>query len=277
MQRAPRPLFVAATRQHVGKTSVSLALMAGLKKRLGPNVGFIKPVGQQHKEVHDAHGRVLRVDKDVELLKEYFSLDHLEYNQMSPVLMPKDYTKAYIDGGITSADQESAIRASYDAVEKTSVRVLLEGTGHVGVGSVVELSNARVAAQLGAEMILVANGGIGSAFDELELNRVMCEKHGVPIKGVVLNKVKEDKLAMVRDYFILLLEPIRGIIMIRTRLDCGDVPLSFFLRTSNQNKPNTPASRSRLNVSTGRSPSVGRKPTRCSNEYDCARGRRCCR
>ena len=28
----PRPIFVAATRQHVGKTTVSLALMSGLKK-----------------------------------------------------------------------------------------------------------------------------------------------------------------------------------------------------------------------------------------------------
>jgi hypothetical protein len=37
-----RPIFVAATRQHVGKTSVSLALMSGLKKRFG-KVGFIKP------------------------------------------------------------------------------------------------------------------------------------------------------------------------------------------------------------------------------------------
>ena len=41
------PLFVAAVRQHVGKTTVSLALMHGMKKRF-KNVGFIKPVGQQH-------------------------------------------------------------------------------------------------------------------------------------------------------------------------------------------------------------------------------------
>ena len=30
-----RPLFVAAVRQHVGKTTVSLALMNGLRKRFG--------------------------------------------------------------------------------------------------------------------------------------------------------------------------------------------------------------------------------------------------
>ena len=53
-----KALFVAATRQHVGKTTVSLALINGLKKRFD-HVGFIKPVGQQHEIVGDN----IRVDK----------------------------------------------------------------------------------------------------------------------------------------------------------------------------------------------------------------------
>lgn len=43
---SPSPIYVAATRQHVGKTSTSLALLSGLQKRF-PKVGFMKPVGQQ--------------------------------------------------------------------------------------------------------------------------------------------------------------------------------------------------------------------------------------
>jgi dethiobiotin synthetase len=46
-----------------------------------------------------------------------------------------------------------------------------------------------VARALNAEMILVANGGLGSTFDELELNRCMCKEYGVKIRGVLLNKV----------------------------------------------------------------------------------------
>ena len=42
--RSQRPIYVAATKQHVGKTTVSLALMSGLTKRFN-KVGFIKPVG----------------------------------------------------------------------------------------------------------------------------------------------------------------------------------------------------------------------------------------
>ena len=46
---------------------------------------------------------------------------------------------------------------------------ICEGTGHAGVGSVVGAGNARVAAELGADVVLVANGGLGRAFDELDV------------------------------------------------------------------------------------------------------------
>jgi hypothetical protein len=40
--------------------------------------------------------------------------------------------------------------------------------------------------------VLVANGGLGSAFDELDLNRVMCEANGVKLRGVIINKVNSE-------------------------------------------------------------------------------------
>ena len=80
----PRPIFVAATKQHVGKTTTSLALMSGLQKQFD-KVGFIKPVGQQHVTVHSpSMGCDVRVDKDICLLKEQFHLDHIDYTDMSP-------------------------------------------------------------------------------------------------------------------------------------------------------------------------------------------------
>lgn len=63
--RSQRPIFVAATKQHVGKTTTCLALLSGLKKRFD-KVGFLKPVGQQHVEVESGQGddkTTLRVDK----------------------------------------------------------------------------------------------------------------------------------------------------------------------------------------------------------------------
>lgn len=75
--RHQRPIYVAATKQHVGKTSVSLALIAHFCKRLGKeNVGYMKAVGQQCLRVWDEsrttsdeldseEGQYVIIDKDV--------------------------------------------------------------------------------------------------------------------------------------------------------------------------------------------------------------------
>jgi len=136
-------IFVAATRQHVGKTTVSLALMSGLQKRFN-KVGFLKPVGQQHLPVRDESGNQLRVDKDVQVMKEYFKLDHVPYSAMSPVIIPSGYTARYIDGEVSNEAQCAAIRRAHETISSGSDVVLAEGTGHVGVGSVVEVSNGHV-------------------------------------------------------------------------------------------------------------------------------------
>ncbi len=92
---------------------------------------------------------------------------------------------------ISREDQLKGMRKSYDAVSKVSNAVLLEGTGHTGVGSVVDLNNAQVAKRLNADMILVANGGLGSAYDDLALNYLMCQRWGVKVIGIILNKVND--------------------------------------------------------------------------------------
>lgn len=220
-----RPIFVAATKQHVGKTSVSLSLLSGLKKRFD-KVGFIKPVGQQHVPVHSSlRNETIRVDKDVCLMKEQFNLDHLDYEHMSPVIIPRGYTKKYIDGEIDYSDQLTKVMDSFKQVQKVSDVVLCEGTGHCAVGSVVGVNNAQVASMIGADMVLIANGGLGSAFDELELNRILCQHYNVRIAGVVINKVLPSKLDQTKHYMSKALRdrwgvPLLGVVPDRPFLGC---------------------------------------------------------
>jgi len=220
-----RPIFVAATKQHVGKTTTSLALMSGLQKRF-PKVGFIKPVGQQHVDVFSKTlGTYIQVDKDICLLKEQFHLDHIDYRHMSPVIIPRGYTKKYIDGKISFDDQVKEIDSAFSEVDKASDVVLIEGTGHCAVGSIVNVNNAKVANLLGASMLLIANGGLGSAFDELELNRVLCQHYDVPIAGVVINKVLPDKYEQTKHYMAKALNdqwgvPLLGCVPDRPFLGC---------------------------------------------------------
>lgn len=58
--------------------------------------GFIKPVGQRHVLVENG----LKVDKDVRLFKEHFKMDE-SYANMSPLVLPRGYTKDFIDGKIS--------------------------------------------------------------------------------------------------------------------------------------------------------------------------------
>lgn len=199
-----RPIFVAATKQHVGKTTTCLAVLSGLQKRFD-NVGFLKPVGQQHVKVDiddddDGNKRSIRVDKDVVLIKEHFNLDHIDYRYMSPVIIPKGYTRQYVDGEISTLDQQRDVEEAAEHISSRSDVTLIEGTGHCAVGSIVGLNNAKVASLLGADMVLIANGGLGKAFDELELSRVLCEQNNVRIAGVIINKVIPEKYEQTKHY-----------------------------------------------------------------------------
>lgn len=217
------PLYVAATRQHVGKTSVSLALIRGLQRRLD-RVGFIKPVGQQSLEVTENDGTTVTVDKDTALLVQHFGLEQ-SFQDASPVLIPPGYTKDYIDGKITLDQQKEAIFRALENISQEADIVVAEGTGHCAVGSVVEASNSAIASWLGAQMILVANGGLGNTIDDLELNKTLCDKHGVEVAGVVINKVKPDKYEQTKHYLGKALRdrwgiPLLGVVPDRNFLGC---------------------------------------------------------
>ena len=186
--------FVAATGQHVGKTTTCLGLVSGLMKR-HKKVGFIKPIGQEHVEIDTG----IHVDKDVVLFKDHFNLDEKE-EVMSPVLFPRGFTRDFIDGKVSEEELSERIQNSFNEIHKKSQGIVVEGTGHVGVGSIVNLSNAKVASMLGLDMILIASGGLGSSFDALAVNKALCDAHGVNIAGVILNRVHADKREMVLSY-----------------------------------------------------------------------------
>ena len=146
------PIYVAATRQHVGKTTTSLAIMSGLQKRFD-KVGFIKPVGQVCLTVQDDDGNDVEVDKDVVVVRNHFKLNHCSFHHMSPVRIPPGYTRDYIDGTISRESQQHDVMEAFAAINDASDVVLCEGTGHCGVGSIVGASNARVASWVGGKMV----------------------------------------------------------------------------------------------------------------------------
>jgi hypothetical protein len=168
------------------------ALSTPLKKDSG-GVGFIKPVGQRY--IID-HG--YKVDEDSVLIEKVCGL-RARIKDMSPIAIERGFTEQYIKKGIPEKLMRD-IQNSFNRVSKNKELVVIDGTGHAGVGAVFDLSNAKVARLLGAKVVLVTSGGIGRPIDEIELNRALFEKEGVEVIGVIVNKVlpgKYDKIKRV--------------------------------------------------------------------------------
>jgi len=178
-----RQLYLAATGQNRGKTTTSLGLLNGFLAR-GLRAGFMKPVGQR--TVID-HGEP--ADEDAVLMHETFGLTQ-PYSAMSPVHIPRGFTKAYIAGKVVEDLGARIVRAQ--AAYRDHDILLIEGTGHAGVGAVIGLSNATVAAMLGAPTIIVSEGGVGRPIDEIVLNAALFRAHGVEVAGAIVNKVNVD-------------------------------------------------------------------------------------
>lgn len=190
-ETTPR-VFIAATRQNDGKTTSSLGLLSALQ-RVYPRIGYIKPVGQRFIQVEDE-----KVDEDSVLMDRVYRLN-CPLVDMSPIAVEPDFTRKYLQ----SSNNEvlvKRIQKAFDRVAWEKDFVLCEGTGHAGVGSVFDLSNAQVAKILGAKVILVTQGGIGRPIDEVSLNQALFQREGVEIIGVILNKVLIDKLDYVADF-----------------------------------------------------------------------------
>lgn len=185
-------VFIAATRQNDGKTTTSLGLLAALQKHY-PRIGYIKPVGQRFVDVAEQ-----KIDEDTVLMDQVYKLN-CPLVDMSPIAVEPDFTRRYLE----AANYDALVRKiqkAFDRVAWEKEFVLCEGSGHAGVGSVFDLSNARVAKILGAKVIIVSQGGIGKPIDEVSLNQALFEKEGVEIIGVILNKVLPDKIDYVTDF-----------------------------------------------------------------------------
>lgn len=203
-----RKIYIAASSQHVGKTTTTLGLVAAFRKR-GINVGYCKPVGQ---EVQELGG--LRADKDAHLFAKVMGFP-LTTDIHSPVILSQGVTSAFLDQPGDFPFGERILQAS-SYLQNQHEMVVYEGTGHPGVGSVVGLSNAEVAKMLGAPVILIVEGGIGNTIDRVSLCLAKFQQHGVPVIGVIVNKVFPEKIERVRHYVGMKLKemglPILGIL-----------------------------------------------------------------
>ncbi|MSN26334.1 MAG: AAA family ATPase [Geobacter sp.] len=188
-----RKIFIAATGQNTGKTTTSLFLMHLARKKYA-RVGFIKPIGPKPSMLN---GR--EVDKDAALIAQVFGLvKDLRY--MSPVVLHTGSTRQVVDGLISVADLQNRVLEACHELEKKCDLLIIEGAGHAGVGSILKLSNARIASMLNAPVLMVTGGGLGNVVDSVHMNLALFEREGVEVRAILANKLIPEKRDTTLDY-----------------------------------------------------------------------------
>ncbi|HML78302.1 phosphotransacetylase family protein [Geobacter sulfurreducens] len=181
-----KKVFIGATGQNCGKTTMSVSLMH-LARQKYRRVGFIKPIGPKI-EMYNG----LTVDMDAILMARTFGLEE-DLALMNPVPLPKNFTRDYLNGKFDCHTLKKKIVEAFEILDQSYDFLIIEGAGHCGVGSVIGLSNACVAHMLGAPVIVVTDSGIGSAIDAVHLNLALYEKEEADVRMVIVNKLRSDK------------------------------------------------------------------------------------
>ncbi len=181
-----KKIFIAATGQHCGKTTISLSLMHLARKKYA-RVGFIKPIGPKCIQYHG-----MTMDMDAAMISGVYGLDH-DAHLMSPMTLTPGTTRNFLDGKIAPDYPRTVILAAIEELEKKNDFLVIEGAGHGGVGSVVGMNNAMTASIVGAPVLMVTGGGIGSVIDAVELNLALYKETSADVRFIMVNKLVAEK------------------------------------------------------------------------------------
>lgn len=186
-------LYIAGSDMNAGKTTFSLGLISWLEEHQEGGVSFMKPLGQKTTLVDGK-----QVGGDTFLVNTSLGLDiPLEY--ATPFTMSSGISEKFLEEGQPD-DIEKTIMKAYKYLISKSDMVVVEGTGHPGVGSVFNLCNASVASSMNIPVLLVLDAGIGKTIDRFTLCSSLFLRREIRLLGVVINKVLESKMEKVRKY-----------------------------------------------------------------------------
>lgn len=196
-----KKIFVAATGQNCGKTTISISLMHQARKKYR-RVGFVKPFGPKVLLYDD-----FMVDMDALLMAKAFGMED-DIALMSPVALHRDFTKDYLSGKLDDLSLADCVVEAVRELEEKYDFLIIEGAGHGGVGSVIGLSNAKVAKLIDAPVMIVTESGIGKVIDAVHLNLALYQREGADVRGIIVNKMLPGKKELTNKYLKHAFEPL---------------------------------------------------------------------
>lgn len=186
-------IYIAGSGMNAGKTTFSLGMISWLGDHLDRGASFLKPLGQKTTLIDGDS-----VGEDSFLVNTSLGLESsLEY--AAPFTMSSGATEKYLEEG-QPGNISRKIQKAYRHLESDSDIVIVEGTGHPGVGSVFDLCNASVASLLDIPVLLILDGGIGKTIDVFTLCSSLFHDRNIPLLGVVINRVRTSKIEKVQRF-----------------------------------------------------------------------------
>jgi BioD-like phosphotransacetylase family protein len=171
-------VLVTSTRTSAGKTTVGLGLALAAK---GTKVGYLKPFGDRlvyrKKALLDADAVLFRSVLGAPGAPEGHCLG-FDYE-----MLWKQRDKGQLDG---------AVKRHLRSVSVGRDIVLVESACNFSFGRMARLDSLSLASELGAEVVLVADGSPGLVYDKCSIFSECADDSGVAVRGLVINKVSRD-------------------------------------------------------------------------------------
>ena len=186
-----KSLYIVGTKRDVGKTTMSLGLLHAFRKR-GLRAGYMKPLGQR---IVPLDGLMLHEDSRV--VASLIGAGNVEQMDMAVPL-----TRGKVEQQVYDFQPEQVMKkavAMYETLAGRYDLVVIEGMGHVAMGSCVGVSAADVCRTIGAKAMLVSEGGIGKAIDDISLCATFLNARGVSLTGAIVNKVWPEKFTRIKE------------------------------------------------------------------------------
>jgi dethiobiotin synthetase len=174
-------IFITATDTEVGKTVITGAIAAGLKKR-GLDIGVMKPVASGG--ITSAAGEI--VAEDATFLMRAAQVAEEERGLVNPVCLAPALTPAVAAriSGITV--DISKIMTAFGTLQEVHRIVLVEGVGGITAPLWEEYLVGDMAREMGLPLLVVAQPKLGT-INHTVLTVDYAQRHGLKVAGVILN------------------------------------------------------------------------------------------
>ena len=174
--------FITGTDTGVGKTTITAALAACIKK-LGVDVGVMKPVatGIQQKSGFKS--------SDVSVLCQACGADDAE-DLVNPVFMPLPASPYDVSKILDLKFDKEIIFEKFERLKNKHKMLLVEGIGGIMTPISRDYFVADMIKAMGLETIIITRSTLGT------LNHTMmtvntCRNYQIPIKGIIINNYDE--------------------------------------------------------------------------------------